>query len=145
VKIGGLSHFRKRARVEVGWQLSHSKVNSGMVSQVTEVARLDMCIFFSSVALEFSLAYKTTSTNYHLMLVMYFTMISHHLHSSDHRPDGKEPQYFSENDADGDQLFSIDVADAAENAFRCCGASCGASAGHDRTRVSHGVDQGLEV
>jgi len=82
----------------------------------------------------------------HLMLfVMYFTVISYHLHSSDHGSDGEEAQYFCENNTNRDELLAVDVPDATEHALGVCAFDCRTGAGHHSPGVSCDVDYRLEV
>ncbi len=72
-------------------------------------------------------------------------MVADNLQSPKHFAHSEKAQDLSENDPSSGKLPAIDVADAAQHSVRVDGASRGAGAGGDRSRIAKDVDDRLEV
>jgi len=80
-----------------------------------------------------------------MLIMVYLAVVSDNFHPTDHRTNGEESEDFRAHNGDLGQLLAVDVADAAEDAFRCGAAGGRAGARQDGAGIAGGVDDGLEV
>ena len=77
------------------------------------------------------------------MLVVYLSVVSHNLQSSEHRAKCEKAKSLCAYYTKSDHLLSVHVSDAVEHSFGC---GCnGRHARHDSSRIAEGVEDGLEV
>ena len=77
-------------------------------------------------------------------MVVHVTVVANKLQPADHFSHGEETQYFRCENARGNHLLAVHVADARENRFGCEGAG-GGCAGDQGRGIADGVQDGGEV
>ena len=122
-------YLRKGVVCENGWS---SKILAFVIQETVESWRARDVYFCAFPSWYYGLS--NVHNHHHLpnlglmFFMLHLTVVANYFHPPDHCSDCEEPEYLCSHDPDCHKLLTVDIADAAEDAFRRCATSSGASA-----------------